>query len=426
MLAFGNGGAARSRMGIVIVVLGCLWAVTAWAQQTGGTTGGTSGGGGAPTTGGGRPAPNTGTTQGGNNNTTNPRSGDRLDSARPIFISGRVVLNDGTPISEPIVIERVCGSRTYKEGYTDTRGYFSFQLGQNRSVLPDASTEGFSSPLSTSSASMGGLLNGGGNSDLSETALFQCELRAVLGGYRSDVVSLANRRYMDNPDVGALVLHNLANAPGLTTSATTALAPKEARKSYEKALEALKRSRPDDAQKELLKAVDLYPKFAAAWFDLGQVYERRDHLPEAREAYAKAIAADANFVNPHEHLYMLAAKDAKWQDVADATERVLRLNPYDFPGAYYMSAVANFQLKKFDAAEKSAREAAKINGAHAEPRANFVLGVILANKGDFPAAAESFRTFLKLDPTSPDKDRVQKMLGDVERMAQAKVDPPAQ
>ena len=55
-----------------------------------------------------------------------------------------------------------------------------------------------------------------------------------------------------------------------------------------------------------------------------------------------------------------------------------------------------------------------------------MLGVILANKGDFPAAAESFRTFLKLDPTSPDKDRVQKMLGDVERMAQAKVDPPAQ
>jgi tetratricopeptide (TPR) repeat protein len=271
----------------------------------------------------------------------------------------------------------------------------------------------------------GGTLNGfgglsGSGSDLTANSLWGCELRAALAGYRSDTISLASRRYMDNPDVGTIVLHNLTNVKGFTTSATTAFAPKDARKAFDKAGEAIQRSRPDDAQKELLKAVGMYPKFAAAWYELGRVYERRDHFDEARDAYTKAIAADGNYVNPYERLYLLAAKDAKWQEVAETTDRVLRLNPYDFPGAYYYNALANTQLKKFDAAEKSAREAAKLSGPQAEPRSYYVLGVILANKGDFGASAESLRTFLKASPATPDRDRIEKMISEVDGLAQAK------
>jgi tetratricopeptide (TPR) repeat protein len=407
-------------------VVSVFAAVSLYAQQGGGgTAGGASGGAGggtAPTTGGGANRPTTGTLP---NSTTTPRNPTPTTPPPVIFVSGQVVLNDGTPISEPVVIERVCGTRTYREAYTDSHGYFSFQLGQNRDVLPDASTDVFPTPGVTGfgqNSSFGGFDNTG--ADLSQTALASCELRAVLAGYRSDTISLATRRYLDNPDVGVIVLHNTVNAPGLTTSATTALAPKDARKSYEKALEAVRHSRPDDAQKELLKAVGVYPKFAAAWFQLGLVYEQRDHLQDARDAYSKAIAADANFVNPYERVYMLAAKEAKWQDVADTTERVLRLNPYDFPAAYYFNAVANLQLKKLNAAEKSARESVKLIGAQAQPRANFLLGVILANKGEFTEAAESFRTFLKVDPNSPDRDRAEKMLVEAERLAKSSADQP--
>jgi Flp pilus assembly protein TadD len=416
---------ASERRALLIGMAGALASLGLWAQQKGGapatptapTTGGTS----RPTTGVGT-SPNPSTNTNPNSNTPQPNGQSQIQ--RPIFLSGHVVLNDGTPVTEPLVIERVCGTRTYREGYTDSRGYFSIQLGQNQAVMADASTDTlFSNPLGRSNSNGGGPF-GGGNSDLSQTAMMGCDLRAVMNGYRSDTISLADRRYMDNPEVGALVLHNMTNVKGLTTSATTALAPKDARKSYEKAIEALKHSKPDEAQKELSKAVELYPKFAAAWFELGRVYERRDHIAEARDAYGKAIAADSNFVNPYERVYMLAAKDAQWQDVADTTDRVLRLNPYDFPGAYYMSAVANYQLKHFDVAEKNAREATQLKGVQAEPRANYVLGVILANKGDFAAAAESLRAYLKLDPNGSDKDRVVKMLADVERAGQAKAEQP--
>ena len=38
-----------------------------------------------------------------------------------------------------------------------------------------------------------------------------CELRAVLPGFFSDVISLANRRVSNTSDLGTIVLHRLAN-----------------------------------------------------------------------------------------------------------------------------------------------------------------------------------------------------------------------
>jgi hypothetical protein len=76
--------------------------------------------------------------------------------------------------------------------------------------------------------------NANGMGGVRERDLFSCELRASLPGFRSDVVSLANRRFMDNPEVGTIVLHRLGNVEGLTISATTMAAPKDAKKAYDK------------------------------------------------------------------------------------------------------------------------------------------------------------------------------------------------
>jgi tetratricopeptide (TPR) repeat protein len=73
---------------------------------------------------------------------------------------------------------------------------------------------------------------------------------------------------------------------------------------------------------------------------------------------------------------------------------VLRLNPYEFPQAYYFNAVSNLVLNQLDAAERSAREAAKLEGAQFEPRGNYVLGLILWRKGDLDGAEEKIQDFL--------------------------------
>ena len=408
----------KSVVRVLAIVAGAALTVALLpAQRSGGTTGGGTTGGGAGGGGttaglgsiGGSSTGNIGRPGSTTNSPTNPNSPFPGDTTRPIFLSGKVVLEDGTPPADFVVIERVCNGSPHAEARTDHKGYFSFQLGQSQEVFADASDD-------FPARGPGGFGNQSGG--LRQSDLVNCEIRASLAGFRSDPIQLATHRYMDNPDLGTIILHRLANVEGLTTSATSALAPKDARKAFEKGLEAARKSKPDEAQKELEKAVQSYPKYASAWFELGRVYEQRDHLDEARKAYTQALAADSKYINPYERLYVLAFKEAKWQEVADTTDRVMRLNPYDFPNAFYYNAVANSQLNKLDLAEKSAREAVKLDTAHRSPRATYVLGIILAQKQNFSEAAEDLRAYLTMAPNSTDVETVRKQLAEIEKSAQ--------
>jgi tetratricopeptide (TPR) repeat protein len=191
-------------------------------------------------------------------------------------------------------------------------------------------------------------------------------------------------------------------------------------------LEDAKKGKPDEAQKEFEKAVGTYPKYASAWFELGKIYEQRDHVDEARKAYSQALSADSKFINPYERLYLIAAKESKWQEAADTSDHVMRLNPYDFPNAYYFNAVANLQLGKLDVAEKSARQAVDLDKAHRNPRADYILGVTLAQEGKFTESTEHLRAYLKAAPDAPDAETVRKQLAQAEKSAQATVTPPPQ
>ena len=249
---------------------------------------------------------------------------------------------------------------------------------------------------------------------------FACDLRANLAGFRSDSISLAGRRNLDDPNVGTITLHSLANYEGLTTSATSSLAPKDAKKAFENGLQAAKKSKMDEAQTDFLKATDIYPRYASAWFELGLVYEKRKRIPEAREAYAKSIGADSRYVNPYAQLFMLSFAEKNWEDVARITNQVMHLNPYDFPESLYYNAVANSQLMRLDIAEKSAREAIQLSATQ-NPKVFYILGVILTKKQDYKGAAENLRTYLKSDAVT-DRDKVTKLLAEVEKQAQARAE----
>ena len=72
---------------------------------------------------------------------------------------------------------------------------------------------------------------------------------------------------------------------------------------------------------------------------------------------------------------------------------MIKLNPYFSPEIYYISAVANFNLQKFDLAEENAREAIKRDAQKKNPRANHLLGIILAQKEKYPEVAEQRARF---------------------------------
>ncbi|MBL8292512.1 MAG: tetratricopeptide repeat protein [Bryobacterales bacterium] len=341
------------------------------------------------------------------------------DMQRPIFLSGKVLMEDGTPPPEPVKIERICNGQPRPEGYTDSKGRFSIQLGQNTAMMADASVSStadtFGDPLGGSNRQSGGFGGPGGGRGISERDLMGCELRADLAGYRSDIVNLSGRRILDNPDVGVIVLRSIAGVEGRAISFTTLAAPKDARKAYEKAVDQMKKKKVPEAQKELEKAVSLYPKYAVAWHMLGQIHQQSNRPADARKAYSEAIAADNKYVNPYLQLAALAAGENNWQELADTTDRVIRLNPVQYPQAFFYNSVANYNLQKWDAAEKSAREAVKLDTQHRMPKAQHLLGILLANKNDYAGAVEHIKGYVQFAPTAPDIDQVKKQLAEVEQ-----------
>lgn len=321
------------------------------------------------------------------------------------------MLDDGTPPAESVTIERVCGGLVRPEAYTDSKGRFSFQLGQQSNVLMDASVSSAASqgrdPFSGGRGSTGARPSGG----LGTADLMGCELRASLPGYRSEAVTLGRRSTFDNPDVGTIILRRLANVEGTAISYTTLAAPKDAKKSYEKAQKLLHEKNPKQAEaaKELEKAVQVYPRFAAAWNMLGEAKLAMKDDEGARKAFEQSLAADSKYLNPYFRLSVLELQASRWESAANLTNRLAALNP-QMAQAHYFNAVANFNLGKMELAEKSVRSAMKSDEANRFPQTHHLLGAILARQGNFPSAAEEYRNFLKVSPTSAMAEQLRKQL----------------
>jgi tetratricopeptide (TPR) repeat protein len=209
----------------------------------------------------------------------------------------------------------------------------------------------------------------------------------------------------------------MGNVEGRVISATSLNAPKDAKKAFEKGQDAIKRKKFDEATKNMQKAVEVYPKYAAAWFDLGRLQERENNIDEAKKSYRSAIASDTRYIQPWLALSEIAVREKNWEDVAETTGKALKLDPFSYARAYFYNSVANFNLKKYDDAEKSAREAVKLDSKHEFPKAEHLLGILLAERRDYTAAAQQMRNYLKFAPGAQDAATVRTQLAEIEKMA---------
>jgi len=229
-------------------------------------------------------------------------------------VSGRVTLEDGTPPPDPVVIESVCNGSAHNEGYTDAKGYFSIELGARNGVIQDASE--FSSIGSMNAPGMlgGNATTGGLGGSSTERKYMGCDLQAKLAGFRSQMVGLTGRRPMDDPNVGTILLHRIGPAEeGKTVSAVSLAAPKDAKKAYEKGLDAIKKKKFDDAQKNLEKAVEVYPKYSTAWYELGMLQAGQGKMDMARKYWDTAVECDPKFVKPYLQIAIVELQAARWR-----------------------------------------------------------------------------------------------------------------
>jgi tetratricopeptide (TPR) repeat protein len=241
--------------------------------------------------------------------------------------------------------------------------------------------------------------------------LTECELRALLNGFDAARIRLGFRKTLDNPDVGIIVLHRLAEVGGTAISLKSLAAPPEAREAYDKAREELVQQEPSysAATTELEKAVELYPEFAAAWQLLGELRLQLQDQGGAREAFEKSRATDPEYIKPYLSLARLSLGERRWEESARLSSQVIELNP-DVFRAHYMHGLACFYLGKIDAAEKSFRTVQNGPEAQNYPATHYTLGVMLAQRGEVSAAAAEFRVLLEIAPNASVAGEVRQQL----------------
>ena len=278
---------------------------------------------------------------------------------------GRVVLWNAEPLPGVAEVEMFCrDGQSYKLAITNADGYFTPGIG----LMANASEQDSKDRPKYST---------------------NCQMRAILPGYVSSATSTRSR---------LIVLWPAEKTKGDAISATTALAPEGARTAFTAGMDSVETAAWEDAKTSFQEAVKIDDRYAEAWYQLGKVYRKLGNPEDARAAFLKAVETDPRYVYPYEGLYQLAFERDDMEDLLDKTETLLRLNPYEFPGAYYYNAVANLQLKHYAAGEKRIRNAIRYDPNYQQPLEFFVLGFLLANQGKTAEALIYFDLFLTLQP----------------------------
>jgi tetratricopeptide (TPR) repeat protein len=340
-----------------------------------------------------------------------------------MFLRGRVATQDGTAVPHDALVERVCNNKVRQEVYVSPRGDFSMQLGSRANSFPDASSE------PTSPNSVAGRDSAMG---IPKRELMNCELRASVSGFRPGLITLLNPDVVGGSiDAGVIVVHRAIKVEGLTVSAIPEKAPKNATRAYEKGVQAEKKGKLADAQKQLETAVEIYPSSAKAWFQLGRVLQKQDDKDAARKAYTQATAIDTKFLPPYLLLASMAYETGDWSEVlsltghildidpmnhAAGTTYILDLDPLNYGAAYFYNAMANYKLNKMEEAEKSGLKAEHVDLRSNFPQLHLLLADIFARKKNYAMAISEMESYLELAPHAQNADQVREQLAKLEKL----------
>jgi tetratricopeptide (TPR) repeat protein len=344
-------------------------------------------------------------------------SGDNLPQT--IMVVGKVVMADGSALPGQVTIVSLCGSNSHREAVARPDGSFSFVLGdRSSSVVQDASNSNQSDSIYPGKTS--GMTNnpGGAPAEFDTRTLADCQLIADLHGYQSSHAAFPGMP-SGTINVGVLVLHSHGSKSDAVVSVTSLQAPGNARKEFEKGKVQLDKGKLEDAEASLRKAVDEYPRYAEAWYFLGNVQTAKKDSAAAHTSYEQAQKADPSYPPPYLPLARAAALAHQWQDALVYSDRLIALDAAKYPMAYYYSATANYNLNHLPEAEASALKAENLDKAHAEPRLEIQLGLLYTAKQNYSAAAEHYRTYVQLVPDGPLTAQVKSDLAKCEEMAKA-------
>jgi tetratricopeptide (TPR) repeat protein len=343
----------------------------------------------------------------------------QVTPARPIFLTGVVMTDDGSALPRNVMIESACGPVKRTMAHAAENGTFAFRWTTVASSFGDASQ------MTRTSGNGAASLTGSRSGSRGLDPLANCELFAESASYSSSHASLYNRAGQDNFDVGAIVIHHMEGGEGHAVSILSLRAPKDAKKSYAKAMSLAGEKRTAEALANFETALRLYPKYPDAWLGAGKAQWELGRPEDARAAFENARELDDKLVGPWQELGYLACAQSNWEDALRYLEQAVRLDPVGFAAPWYSEAIANYNLGRYEPAERSVRTELQLDHGK-NPQGMYLLGLVLIAREDFRGGAEALESYLAAAPSSPDAATARRELGRLPFPRVAPADPDAE
>jgi tetratricopeptide (TPR) repeat protein len=243
-----------------------------------------------------------------------------------------------------------------------------------------------------------------------------CEISADSPEYISPALRLSGHTQQEISQVGTLVLRPRSPSEGSTVSATTLAAPDKAKSAFAKGQQQAQKGKWAGACDYFRKAIQVYPKYALAWLELGRAQAKQNNFVEAQQSFQQATTQDSRLLAAYSESAKLALQQQQWKELAVSTERLLQLSPTASADAWFLNSAANFNLGDAQRAENSAVRGLNVDGTHQVPQLEYLYAIILANRGAYSSAIQHLQSYLRLSPKATDASTASARLEELQKL----------
>jgi tetratricopeptide (TPR) repeat protein len=149
----------------------------------------------------------------------------------------------------------------------------------------------------------------------------------------------------------------------------------------------------EDPLRDALRKLD---QGAASHLERGVALEQVGRLQDAIAETEEALRLDPTLVQAHVNLIILYGRVGDREKAKEHYQAAVKLNPNQFPDAYYNYGVLLIQEGKLDEAEKAFRQALEVRPSYADAHNN--LGNLLERQGKFPEAIAEYKKAIESQP----------------------------
>lgn len=198
-----------------------------------------------------------------------------------------------------------------------------------------------------------------------------------------------------------------------SVSASELAIPDKAQREYEDARAALAKHDSDSATRHLERAVELAPRFSAAWNEMGTIAYQTRRFDRAEQCFREALRLDPQAFEPLVNLGGVLITLHKLDEAWRYNGYAVLARPNDALANAQMG-LTYFEMGSFDLAVQHLEKARRADPAHfSHPQ--LVLAEIHLRRGEKAEAAEALEDFLEHHPDWPQADRMREKIRELRK-----------